>query len=145
MSEIKGIILGLCAASLVLGAVYMLRPKSNVEKSIRFAFAVVFLSITVVSGAGILKKDIKIADINVNADFISTAEELTRVQAEYLAEQVLLENGCEFQKISVLTDKSVDGGIFIKRVTVISRYNPEEIRQSILSVIETDGVEVINE
>ena len=44
MESIKGIILGFCMVSLVLGMLYMLRAEKTVtEKSGRFAFAVIFL------------------------------------------------------------------------------------------------------
>lgn len=145
MSGIKGIILGFCAASLALGAIYMLRPKGAVEKSIRLAFAVIFLCITVMSVAGIFEKDIKVSIESASADFTTTAQRLTEIQAAELCRSLLSEKGFNFTEIKVYTDNLEDGSIFIKRITVTSRDNPEEIKKCILSAVLTNGVEVINE
>lgn len=146
MSSIKGIVLGLCAASLVLGATYMLRPtKAATEKSIRFAFAVIFLSIMVVSVASLVKKDFSFDKVRTSEEYLDSAAGVIRAQAEFLSGEVLRQQGINFKKISVLTDKSESGDIFIKRITVVSGEDPKSIRKHITRVIETDGVEVRNE
>lgn len=146
MSSIKGIVLGLCAASLVLGATYMLRPtRAATEKSIRFAFAVIFLSIMVVSVSTLVKKDFSFNSMQSEGMHLDSAEGIIQVQAEYLSSEVLRQQGIDFKKISVLTDKSESGDIFIKRITVVSGEDPQSIRKHITRVIETNGVEVRNE
>ncbi len=146
MSSIKGIVLGLCAASLVLGATYMLRPtRAATEKSIRFAFAVIFLSIMVVSVSTLVKKDFSFNSMQSESMHLDSAEGIIQVQAEYLSSEVLRQQGIDFKKISVLTDKSESGDIFIKRITVVSGEDPQSIRKHITRVIETNGVEVRNE
>ena len=146
MSSVKGVVLGICAASLVLGAVYMLRPSGTVtEKSIRFAFAVIFLSVTVISVSALFKKEFRPGSLAADNTYIESAAEIVSAQAEYLTGEILQENNIEFKKISVLTDKTENGDIFIKRITVVSGEDFEKVREYITSVIETNGVEVIDE
>jgi hypothetical protein len=146
MSSVKGVVLGVCAASLVLGAVYMLRPSGAVtEKSIRFAFAVIFLSVTVLSVSALFKKEFRQESLAADNTYIESAAEIVSAQAEYLTGEILQENNIEFKKISVLTDKTENGDIFIKRITVVSGEDFEKVREYITSVIETNGVEVIDE
>lgn len=146
MEEIKGVVLGFCAASLVLGAVYMLRAeKTATEKSVRFAFAIIFLCITVLSVAKITGVKINTKQVFNNKEYMSGYAELYSSSAKLVAEAALFDSGIDFEKISVLADKSESGSIFIKRVTVQSPQNPEKIKACILSVIETNEVEVINE
>lgn len=146
MSSVKGVVLGICAASLVLGAVYMLRPSGAVtEKSIRFAFAVIFLSVTVLSVSALFKKEFRPGSLAADNTYIESAAEIVSAQAEYLTGEILQENNIEFKKISVLTDKTENGDIFIKRITVVSGEDFEKVREYITAVIETNGVEVIDE
>lgn len=145
MDDFKSIILGLCIASVGLGIIYMLKPAKTLEKSIRFSFAVVFLCITVICIASFLKVDFK--EISVNAaDYSKNAEEkILCLQARHLSEQILKSNSLDFKEIEIFTDKTDNGDIIIKRITVKSEAEPKLIRDSITAVIETCGVEVINE
>ncbi len=145
MSEIKSVILGLCIASVSLGAMYMLRPVGATEKSVRLNFAVIFLSLLVVSVASLLGTDFGDMKISVDNSSSFYSENIVCAEVEYLCGEILKEKGMDFKEITVFTDKNGQGGISIKRITVESTAEPEAIRQSITAVIATDGVEVIND
>lgn len=146
MESIKGIILGFCTASLVLGLLYMLRAeKTATEKSVRFAFAVIFLSITVLSIAKILGLSRHLPTFSSSYEYNHTYTDVYAYSVEQVAAAALGDGGINFKEISVQTDKNDGGDIFIKRITVVSGGNAEKIKGCIFSVIETNEVEVINE
>ncbi len=145
MSEIKSVILGLCIASVSLGAMYMLRPVGVTEKSVRLSFAVIFLSLLTVSVATLLHTDFDEVKINVDNTGTSYSEKIISAEAKFVCEEILKEKDIKFNEIKVFTDKTDSGSISIKRITVESEAEPELIKQSITAVIATDGVEVIND
>ncbi len=145
MSELKSVILGLCIASVSLGVMYMLKPAGATDKSVRLSFAVIFLSLLVFSAARLLKMDFNGIKISTDTAATYTAESIVSVRAHYLCEEILKEKGLSFGEINIFTDKTENGSISIKRITVESTEEPEVIRQSITAVIATDGVEVIND
>ncbi len=146
MESIKGIILGFCAVSLVLGALYMLRAeKSATEKSVRFAFAVIFLCVTVLSVAKIAGLKNEIPTFERNKEYTHTYTAMYTESVKQVVSAALYDHGIKFKEISVITDKTDVGDIFIKRITVAAVGEAERIKSCILSVIETNEVEVINE
>ena len=145
MNELKSVILGLCIASVSLGVMYMLKPTGATDKSIRLSFAVIFLSILVFSAARLLKVDFDSIKISANNSAANTAESIVCARAQYLCQEILEEKGLSFGEINIFTDKTEEGSIFIKRITVESTEEPEAIRQSITAVIVANGVEVIND
>lgn len=145
MKTFSQVILGFSAASLILGAVYMLRPSGKMEKSVKFAFSVIFLSVIIAAFAGLLKINTPFSVKASSADLTETAEAVTKYRAEYLCEALLKENGINFNKILVNTDISADGSIGIKRVTVFTNNTQNGIKELILSAVMAREVEVINE
>lgn len=145
MSEFESVILGLCIASVSLGAMYMLRPVGAAEKSVRLSFAVIFLSLLVVSAASLVSTDFGDLKISAESPASDYSENIVAAEAQYLCSQILNDKGIEFSEIKIFTDKTEDGGISIKRIAVESAAEPDTIRQSITAVIATDGVEVIND
>lgn len=145
MSEIKSVILGLCIASISLGSMYMLRPSGATEKSVRLSFAVIFLSLLVVSLSNLLKTDFNGIKFTFNSFSNDYSENIVSTQAEFLCQEILKEKGIDFKGIEIFTDKTEDGSISIKRITVESTAEPDAIKNSIAAVIATDGVEVIND
>ncbi len=145
MSEIKSVILGLCIASISLGAMYMLRPTGATEKSVRLSFAVIFLSLLVISVSSILHIDFNKIKITLNNSFNDSSENIVSAEAKFLCQEILKEKGIDFKGIEIFTDKTDDGSISIKRITVESTAEPDAVRQSITAVLATDGVEVIND
>lgn len=145
MNEFKSVILGICIASVGLGAMYMLRPEGATVKAVRFAFAVIFLTLTVTLIVSLFAKGERLLpSLSGSYEFIS-AEAIAKIEAEQLTREVLKEKGIKYDKIEIFTNKDDGGGISIKRITVKTSENPEYIRDSITAVIKADGVEVINE
>lgn len=146
MESIKGIILGFCTVSLVLGMLYMLRAEKTVtEKSVRFAFAVIFLSVTVMSVAKILGICGELPTLPSSGEYNNTLTDTYAYSAKQVAAAALTDSGINFEEISVHTDKTDTGDIFIKRITVVSDAAAQKIKGCLFSVIETNEVEVINE
>ena len=145
MNEFKSVILGICIASVSLGAMYMLKPDGNTAKTVRFGFAVIFLTLTLSIFISLFgKSDRLLPTLSITPDY-SAAEKITAIEARQIAAQVLEEKGIKFKEIDVLTNKDEAHGISIKRITVKTDETAEQVRQSISAVIKTDGVEVINE
>ena len=145
MNEFKSVILGICIASIGLGAMYMLKPEGATAKAVRFAFAVIFLTLTVTLVVSLfVKGDRLLPSLSSDTELLSY-ESIARLEAEQLAAEVLKEKGIKYEKIEIFTNKEDSGSISIKRITVKTNENPEYVRDSITAVIKADGVEVINE
>lgn len=145
MKTILRLVLAFSSSSVLLGAVYMLRPKGNTEKSIKLVFSVIFLSVIVMGFRGANGAEINFTVANSQDKIIAVSSNVTKTQAEYLTTQILKQNGYDFNKISVITDIAEDNSIFIKRITVFTNNSDAGIKQSILSAINACEVEVINE
>ncbi len=143
MSEFKALILKLSIASVVFGIIFMLSPNGKLQKNVRFNFAVIFLSILFFSVTAFFNIDLKFKE-NANASLYS-AEKIVSARASYLCGEILKEYGYNFEEIEVFTNKNEDGSIDIKRITVKSAENKENLKAAILAVIDTDGVEIIDE
>lgn len=145
MNEFNSVILGICIASVGLGAMYMLRPDGATAKAVRFAFAVVFLTLTVTLFVSLFAKGEKLLPSLSGSTEFTAATAIAKIEAEQLTREVLKEKGIKYEKIEVFTNKESDGSISIKRITVKTNENPSYVRDSITAVIKADGVEVINE
>lgn len=145
MKTILRLVLAFSSCSILLGAVYMLRPKGNTEKSIKLVFSVIFLSAIVMGFKGVKNAEINFTVSDSQNKIIAVSSTVTKTQAEYLTTQILKQNGHDFNKISVITDIAEDNSIFIKRITVFTNNSGAGIKESILSVINACEVEVINE
>ncbi len=145
MKTILSFVLAFSACSVLLGAVYMLRPKGNTEKSIKLVFSLIFLSVIIMGLKGVKGAKINFTVANSQNEIIAASANVTKTQAKYLTTQILKQNGHDFNKISVITDIAEDNSIFIKRITVFTNNSGAGIKESILSVIDACEVEVINE
>lgn len=145
MNDFKAVILGICIASVCLGAMYMLKPKGNMEKSVRFGFAVIFLTLTISLFVSLFKGGGKAVPTYALSPDYSVSEKITEISARQIVAEVLRENGLKFEEIKIFTNIEESGGISIKRITVKTSENAEKVIGSINAVIKSDGVEVINE
>ncbi|MBR4909944.1 MAG: hypothetical protein IKZ47_01310 [Clostridia bacterium] len=140
MNSIRVFVTAFCAGCILLGVLYILVPKGNMSKPVRFAVCLCFLLslITAFTVPGIGD----IPDFLVSsADFRN--EQLSAEAARAVFASALNSANIEFSKISVFTDKSGSGGINITKVYVYSGAKPEDIK----NVIGSDDYElvVINE
>ena len=145
MNEFKAVILGICIASVSLGAMYMLRPSGNTEKTVRFGFAVIFLTLTLSLFISFFTGGTKILPTYAVSPDLSAAEKITKISAKQIVAEVLRDKGLEFKEIEIFTNIEESGGISIKRITVETDENAERVIDSINAVIKSGGVEVINE
>ena len=131
-----------CAASVIIGALFLLCPDGGLSKPVKYLFSLVFI-LAVVGAAASLK--------NVQFSFPSSAEsapisdDMSIAAAEYAYAHALHRAGINFHKITVCTDKTQDGSISITKVIVYSDCGESEIRGALGVAAENYKVEVINE
>lgn len=145
MNEFSSVILGICIASVGLGAMYMLRPEGATAKAVRFAFAVIFLTLTITLMVSLFAKGERLLPTLSNNNEHINYDGIAKVEAKTLAAEVLKEKGIKYSEIKIFTNNEADGSISIKRITVKTNENPDYVREAITAVIKADGVEVINE
>lgn len=145
MNEFKAVILGICIASVSLGAMYMLKPSGNMEKTVRFGFAVIFLTLTLSLFISLFGGGNKLMPASAPSPDYSATERITKISARQIVAEVLAEKGLKFKEIEIFTNIDESGGISIKRITVKTDENAERVIGSINAVINSGGVEVINE
>ena len=141
MSALSSFLSAFCIGCVVLGGLYLLVPEGKLQKAVRYTFSLCFLCILISSIGTIGRLDFKIEQKNEN-EFVSVAA--AAESARIVFERALTASNVNFRKITVLTDKTDNGSIFISKVTVFSSENEDKI----LNVISGDGsfeVEVVNE
>ena len=141
MSDFASFLSAFCVGCVVLGGLYLLVPEGKLQKAVRYTFSLCFICILITSIGTIGSLDFKIEQKN-EGEFISVGA--AAESARIVFERALTNAEINFRKITVLTDKTDSGSIFISKVTVFS--NDDE--NKILSLISGDGsfeVEVINE
>lgn len=121
----------------------MLCPNGTVSKTVKYVLSLVFL-VSVIAAAGVTidKSDVNInflAPDSANSDFLETQS------AEYVYSYILQKKGIKFNKITVCTDKSENGGISINKIIVYSECQKEKILNAFSESGITCEVEVVNE
>ena len=143
MNVIVQILTVFCAASIFIGALYIICPTGEMNKSIKYVLSLAFL-LTVVTAAGITIKsndfDLKIPE----TDF-SQSDKLDVAAAEYVYSYALNAAGINFSKITVCTDNSEDGSIVISKVIICSDCEKTRILQALGEAAMNFEVEIINE
>lgn len=138
------IFLGFSAAAVTVGALLVLKPSGSTGKSVLYIFTLIFVCIAVSLVTKVKKADIQVS-VTPSGDMTSTAADMTAVQAEYICRAALTDAGISFNKISVNTDITDDGSIFISKITVYSPCDAQRITQTVTDTLQTNGVEVIDE
>ena len=140
MSAVRGFIAAFCLGCVLLGALYILVPKGNISKSVRYAFCLAFLCIIVSAGFRLTK--IEMPSFSTEEKLFEN-ERLSAASAKMIFAEALSESGINFSKITVFTDKSESGGISISKVYVYT----DCPLQKVSAVIGSDSYElvVINE
>ena len=140
MSAVRGFVSAFCVGCVMLGALYILVPKGNISKAVKYAFCLVFLCMII--SAGVSLSGIETPDFsNKESEFEN--ERLSAEIAQMIFAEALSESKINFSKITVFTDKSASGGISISKVYVYTDCSPQKVS----SVIGSDVYElvVINE
>ncbi len=128
MNGISSFVVSFCAATIVLGGLYMLCGNIKLSNSVRYVFCLCF--ICSVLGATALFSNIKPSIKKTEEKEIVTEDKSSR-SAELIFETALESEGIEFSKIIVNTDKSDSGNIFITEVIVYSNEDANKIREVI--------------
>lgn len=115
-----------CAVCIMTGALYMLCPKGALQQSLKYVFGLIFVLCIMSALPGL--KGIT-ASFTTNKENTVINEEMHITAARLTFETALKNNGLEFSKITVCTDKLPDGSIKIIKVEVISPELPETVRE----------------
>lgn len=146
MAVIKSITVSVCAIITVYGCLSLIQPPGNMNKSFKRVMGLIVISavtVPIVRSGGILS-DIKISDngfkfstesceSSVNYMYLDAANEAIKSELE----SMLTNEGINNYKISVITDISDDGNIFIDRVLVTCN---ETDRNKVSDILEKAGV-----
>ena len=141
MSQITQMVMGLSAAAIFIGAMFMLAPTGNMHKSVRYVFTLVFLCVCITIFLKLGKFNFDKFSVTQNTDY-TVAQNLTKIQAEQICAAALPDNNISFNKISVITDNNEVGGIFISNVIIESDENADLIKKSIEQTVITKEVTV---
>lgn len=142
MSNLAVFFSSFCVSAILIGALYIICPGGEISKSVKNIFALVF-TLVITSSA---------VTVNPVFDFggdFSQNEGVTSVidisSAVYVYSECLKAEKIEFSEISVLTNKTEDGGIVISKVIIFSNEDKEKILSALSVVAQNLEVEVVNE
>ena len=143
MKWFASFITAICAASVCLGALYIICPKGKMEKSVKYIFSLCFLLIIIAAAGMTVKK----ADFSFTSSYKNTIEskEIEIAAAKYTYGLALKNAGIDFSQILVYTDNLSDGSISISKVIVYSDCDRQRIIAAFGNAAENFEVEVINE
>ncbi|MBQ4119133.1 MAG: hypothetical protein IJD45_01940 [Clostridia bacterium] len=132
-----------CVGSVLIGSLYIICPKGNISKQIKYIFSLVFL-IIIISAANVPLKSIDF-DALSPADVEIDTESLETSAAEYVFSYTLKKQNITFKKISIFTDKTSDGSIVITKAVVITDEPPQKVINALAGLLDNREVEIINE
>ncbi len=142
METVKNIVLGFCTAAVFLGALGFLAPEGGTKKSVKYAISLIFLCSTVALFTGLGKISLPNAKNNEpKVEYYGMGEAAVKTYVE----AALKDEKIEYKKISVETNITEGGDIYIKKITVYSSGNAKRIIGIIKNTVQTENVEVINE
>lgn len=124
MDTLKEVATTVCIAATLIGSVYIICPDGVMSRHMKYIIGLIMLIVTVVP---ILSTEINIKNFETEVVYSASAEEMVRSQAEYIVKDVLDSEGIYYERISVNTDISGDGNIFISNVCVYGAEKSEKI------------------
>ncbi len=141
MNVFSQFILGISAAAVLIGALFMILPSGSMQKSVKYAFSLTFICIcaTAFLTLGKINFDFKVSS---SAPDTANAQALTTAMAQQICGAVLKEKAITYEKIYVNTDKDETDSIFINSVTVYSSGDAALIEQAIRNAVEVKTVTV---
>lgn len=143
MSYFSSLLTAICAACILIGALYMLCPDGTMKKSVSYILGLVFL-LSVISAAGIT---VRKGDIDMSLPKTSQVDNTASltVSAEYVYSSALKAAGIDFEEITVCTNKSENGSISISKVLIRSDCEKHRILEALGEAAKNFEVEVTNE
>lgn len=141
MNNISSFIISFCVSCILLGFLYMLCPSGSMSQSVKYVFCLCFVCCVIGTVAALPKPDFSYFESADTTEILT--EQNTAVTAQSIFAEALYQEGINFTKIIVDTNKLNDGSIVISKVTVYT----SESQQKIDAVIGSDSyeVDVINE
>ncbi len=143
MNGLASFLMSFCVSAIFIGAIFIICPNGKMSKPIKYIFSLVFtvILITAVSKTEIAPDD---WEFEFKAD-TSQSDALKIQSAEYVWGQCLKSANINFQKITVCTNKTEDGGITISKVIIFSNENEEKIFTALGDLAKAYEVEIKNE
>lgn len=132
-----------CVGSILIGSLYIICPKGNISKQIKYIFSLIFLVI-IISAANVPLKSFNFDALSPQDIEIDT-ESLETSAAEYVFSYTLKKQNINFQEISIFTDKTSDGSIVITKVVVVTDEPPQKVINALAGLLDNREVEIINE
>ncbi|MBR4072354.1 MAG: hypothetical protein IKK24_00300 [Clostridia bacterium] len=143
MKGLSEFVIAFCTVSIVIGGLYMLKPDSATEKSVKYVFSLIFICVIASALINIKFGSLEIPD---NSSVATDTEiSLAEMSLRLTFEEVLRNADINFSKISVYTDKKADGSIIINKVTVFSDDSVEKIVQLLGGNTAEYEIEVVYE
>jgi len=143
MKGLMSFITAFCSCAVLLGGLYLLKPSSVTEKSVKYLFSLIFIC-CIVSSFALIRFDSIDYGHYVTAQS-SNEEVLSRQAAELTFSKALENQKINFSKITVCTDKSEDGSIIINKVIVFSSDLPDRIYEALGGKTAEYEIEVVYE
>lgn len=143
MNIITSLLTAFCASAVFIGALYMICPDGAMNKTVKFVLGLVFL-LSVIAASGITLSQADISFEIPKQEAADTAA-LDTAAAEYVYSYALKNSGIDFSEITVCTDKSADGSIYISKVIIKSEENREKILSALGEAAKNIEVEIKNE
>ncbi len=132
-----------CVGSILIGSLYIICPKGNISKQIKYIFSLIFL-IIIISAANIPFKSIDFDALSPAESQIDT-ETLEKTAAEYVFSYTLKKQNINFQEISIFTDKTSDNSIVITKAVIVTDEPPQKVINALAGLLDNREVEIINE
>ncbi len=143
MNMITSVLSAFCASCVFIGALYMICPDGKISKSVKYVLSLVFL-LSVIAAAGISIKKAEVSfEIPKTQETDTSA--LDAQTAKFVYSSILNANGISFSEITVSTDKSADGSIYISKVYIKSSEEESEILSALGEAAKNTEVEIRNE
>lgn len=132
-----------CVGSILIGSLYIICPKGNISKQIKYIFSLVFL-IIIISAANVPLKSVNFDALSPNDSQIDT-ENLEISAAKYVFSYTLERQNIKFSEISIFTDKTDDGSIVITKAVIVTDEPPQKVINALAGLLDNREVEIINE
>lgn len=143
MKVISTVLISVCVSCIFMGAVQILCPKGNMEKSVKYLVSLAFL-VMIISCGGI-NMNFQEFKIPIENRKTESLEEMDKKTAEYVISSLLEKSNIKFEEIDVYMDKSKDNSIVISKVLVKTNAKRETVVNALGEISKNFMVEVINE
>ncbi|MBQ2285752.1 MAG: hypothetical protein U0K18_01240 [Acutalibacteraceae bacterium] len=143
MSWLNSFLTSVCAALVLIGALYLITPDGSMGKPVRYVLSLCFLAVIVAFAPfNAAKLDF---EFEKQACESQTETDLITDAAVYVYTQALKNSGINFNKITVCTDKTENGSISITKILIYSNEPDYKIRDALADAAKNYEVVVINE